>query len=93
MTHSIAIIAPGRMGSALAAILIRSGHRVVTLLDGRSAVSHARAEAAGMIPVPRAALGERGQVGGDNGGDDGIPAHGRTVRADDDGHARVGDLD
>lgn len=57
MTHSIAIIAPGRMGSALAAILVRSGHRVVTLLDGRSAVSHARAEAAGMIPVPRAALG------------------------------------
>ena len=49
---TIALIAPGAMGSAMAARLTDAGHRVLTSLAGRSAASRARAEAAGMIDAP-----------------------------------------
>ena len=44
----IGVVAPGAMGSAVARRLVEHGARVVTLLDGRSAATRARAEAAGM---------------------------------------------
>lgn len=56
MTYATAIIAPGRMGSALATVLARSGHEVVTLLDGRGDDSCARAHAAGMRGIAAADL-------------------------------------
>ena len=48
MTPTIAIIAPGAMGSAIAARLTRQGVKVLTSLDGRGRASRERAEAAGM---------------------------------------------
>jgi putative dehydrogenase len=49
MPSSVAIIAPGAMGSAIAARLHGNGVAVHTVLAGRSSASAARAEAAGMI--------------------------------------------
>ncbi len=49
MTREFAIVAAGAMGSAVARRLIENGARVLTLLDGRSASTRRRAEAAGMI--------------------------------------------
>jgi len=51
MGHVVAIIAPGEMGSAVAARLSERGVKVVTSLAGRSAASTARAERAHMVPV------------------------------------------
>jgi 3-hydroxyisobutyrate dehydrogenase-like beta-hydroxyacid dehydrogenase len=51
MTPTIAIIAAGAMGSAIAERLTRRGATVLTSLDGRSPQSRARAEAAGMRHV------------------------------------------
>lgn len=48
MTTTIAVIAPGMMGAAIGARLNANGARVLTLLEGRSAETVARAEAAGM---------------------------------------------
>lgn len=48
MPEVVAVIAPGAMGSAVARRLVDHGARVPTLLDGRSAATVARAEAAGM---------------------------------------------
>ncbi len=48
MVLSVAVIAPGMMGSAVAARLVRHGVAVRTLLAGRSAETVARARAAGM---------------------------------------------
>ncbi|MGY4308924.1 3-hydroxyisobutyrate dehydrogenase-like beta-hydroxyacid dehydrogenase [Bradyrhizobium sp. USDA 4369] len=48
MPPSIAVIAPGAMGSAIAARLVEYGCKVPTLLDGRSAATQSRAAAAGM---------------------------------------------
>ncbi|QGY04436.1 DUF1932 domain-containing protein [Methylobacterium mesophilicum SR1.6/6] len=53
---TIAVIAPGAMGSALGARLAERGARVLTSLDGRGAASRARAEAAGMLHAPEADL-------------------------------------
>jgi 3-hydroxyisobutyrate dehydrogenase-like beta-hydroxyacid dehydrogenase len=44
----IALLSPGAMGSAVAQRLSDAGHQIFTSLDGRSAASRARAEAAGM---------------------------------------------
>jgi 3-hydroxyisobutyrate dehydrogenase-like beta-hydroxyacid dehydrogenase len=52
MAYVVAIIAPGEMGSAVAARLGERGVRVTTSLAGRSVASAARAERARMIPVP-----------------------------------------
>lgn len=47
----------GEMGAGLGRILVAAGARVLTNLDGRSAATVARAEAAGMIPAgPGAAV-------------------------------------
>ncbi len=51
MAITIAITAPGNMGSGVGALLARHGARVLTSLQGRSASSAARAQAAGMIAV------------------------------------------
>lgn len=51
MTMSIALAAPGQMGSSLAARLTTNGVEVVTLLEGRSPATIARAKAAGMAAV------------------------------------------
>lgn len=56
MTKTIAIVAPGAMGSAIAHRLTAHGARVVTLLDGRSPATRARAEAAGMMGTDLAGL-------------------------------------
>jgi 3-hydroxyisobutyrate dehydrogenase-like beta-hydroxyacid dehydrogenase len=45
---TIAVIAPGAMGSAIGARLVGHGARVLTVLEGRGAASRARAAAAGM---------------------------------------------
>jgi 3-hydroxyisobutyrate dehydrogenase-like beta-hydroxyacid dehydrogenase len=58
MPNTIALIAPGAMGSAVGQRLHDDGHVVTTWLDGRSAASRARAEAAGMAPVPLARIAE-----------------------------------
>jgi 3-hydroxyisobutyrate dehydrogenase-like beta-hydroxyacid dehydrogenase len=51
MVPTIAVIAPGAMGSAVARRLAEHGARVVTSLAGRSLATCSRAEAAGMIGV------------------------------------------
>jgi 3-hydroxyisobutyrate dehydrogenase-like beta-hydroxyacid dehydrogenase len=51
MAYVVAIIAPGEMGSAVAARLSERGIKVTTSLTGRSAASAARAERARMVPV------------------------------------------
>ena len=51
MTLTVAIVAPGNMGAAVARRLVENGVRVLTWLTGRSAASEARARAAGMISV------------------------------------------
>ncbi|WP_158782944.1 NAD(P)-dependent oxidoreductase [Pantoea sp. BAV 3049] len=48
---TIAIVAPGAMGSALAGVLNYHHLEVLTLLDGRSFASAERAKKAGMMPV------------------------------------------
>jgi putative dehydrogenase len=49
MKPVVAVIAAGGMGSAVGARLNEKGVRVLTLLEGRSAASAARAQSAGMI--------------------------------------------
>jgi 3-hydroxyisobutyrate dehydrogenase-like beta-hydroxyacid dehydrogenase len=49
MIPSIAILAPGAMGSAIAARLAEHGAKVLTSLDGRSEATKKRAAAAGMV--------------------------------------------
>jgi 3-hydroxyisobutyrate dehydrogenase-like beta-hydroxyacid dehydrogenase len=51
MNPVVAIIAPGQMGSAVAARLVQNGLTVWTVLQGRGAQSAKRAEAVGMIAV------------------------------------------
>jgi putative dehydrogenase len=51
MACTVAIVAPGEMGAAVAARLGERGVKVITSLAGRSAASVARAERAGMIAV------------------------------------------
>jgi 3-hydroxyisobutyrate dehydrogenase-like beta-hydroxyacid dehydrogenase len=51
MTLTIALAAPGQMGSSLGARLNENGLEVVTLLEGRSPATIARAQAAGMAGV------------------------------------------
>ena len=53
---TIAVIAPGAMGSAIGARLVGHGARVLTSLEGRGPASRARAEAAGMAHADDAAL-------------------------------------
>ena len=53
---TIAVIAPGSMGSAIGARLVEHGARVLTALAGRSAASRARAEAAGLVDADLADL-------------------------------------
>lgn len=53
---TIAVIAPGAMGSAIGARLVEHGARVLTALAGRGAASRARAEAAGMVDADLADL-------------------------------------
>jgi 3-hydroxyisobutyrate dehydrogenase-like beta-hydroxyacid dehydrogenase len=53
---TIAVIAPGAMGSAVGARLAGHGARVLTSLDGRRPESRARAEAAGMVHAADADL-------------------------------------
>ncbi len=48
MGHTVGILAPGAMGSAIGGRLVRHGVTVLTSLRGRSAASRARAQAAGM---------------------------------------------
>jgi len=52
MSVSVAIVAPGNMGSAVGRRLIANGVSVLTALEGRSTASAARAAAAGFIIVP-----------------------------------------
>ena len=52
MSKTIAILAQGAMGAAVARRLTDNGATVLTCLDGRGAASRARAEAAGMIDGP-----------------------------------------
>ncbi len=48
---TIAIMAPGNMGHAVGAHLVREGLRVITNLEGRSAETKARADKAAMVDV------------------------------------------
>jgi putative dehydrogenase len=59
---TIAIIAPGEMGSGVGRLLAQRGARVITSLAGRSAASAGRARAAGMEDAPDAALGEADMI-------------------------------
>jgi L-threonate 2-dehydrogenase len=51
MAYTVAIVAPGEMGAAVAARLGECGVKVTTSLAGRSAASAARAERARMLPA------------------------------------------
>lgn len=51
MNPTVAIVAPGNMGAAVAARLVEHGVTVLTTLEGRGAASVARAAAAGMRAV------------------------------------------
>jgi L-threonate 2-dehydrogenase len=59
---TVAIIAPGAMGSAIGQRLRQNGARVLTALKGRSAASIARANLAEMEDVDARALVERSDV-------------------------------
>jgi putative dehydrogenase len=52
MQPVVAVIAPGMMGSAVAARLVENGIEVRTALGGRSESTLARAKAAGMVGAP-----------------------------------------
>ncbi|MGK9231864.1 DUF1932 domain-containing protein [Inquilinus limosus] len=56
MNPTIAVIAPGAMGSGIARRLTEHGAVVPTLLDGRSAATIARARAAGMTAADEATI-------------------------------------
>jgi 3-hydroxyisobutyrate dehydrogenase-like beta-hydroxyacid dehydrogenase len=56
MVPTLAVIAPGAMGSAVGRRLVKHGVRVLTSLAGRSPASCGRAEASGMIGVDDAEL-------------------------------------
>ena len=56
MAVTIAVVAPGAMGSAVGARLVGRGARVLTSVAGRSAATVARAEAAGMEAVSDEAI-------------------------------------
>jgi 3-hydroxyisobutyrate dehydrogenase-like beta-hydroxyacid dehydrogenase len=56
MIPSIAILAPGAMGSAIAARLAEHGAEVLTSLDGRSEATRKRAAAAGMVAADGAGI-------------------------------------
>ncbi len=56
MHSTIALLAPGAMGSGMGRRLVEHGARVLTPLAGRSEASRARAEAAGMIAADDAAI-------------------------------------
>jgi 3-hydroxyisobutyrate dehydrogenase-like beta-hydroxyacid dehydrogenase len=58
MTPTVAIIAPGSMGSGVGRRLSEHKVKVLTSLSGRSAVSAERARAAGMVAVADAQLTE-----------------------------------
>ncbi len=58
MTPTVAIIAPGNMGAAVARCLTQKSVRVLTSLDGRSEASAARARESGMTAVADAQLTE-----------------------------------
>jgi 3-hydroxyisobutyrate dehydrogenase-like beta-hydroxyacid dehydrogenase len=58
MSPSVAIVAQGAMGTAVALRLVKHGARVVTCLEGRSSASRARALAAGMDEVALDRLAE-----------------------------------
>lgn len=60
--HVIAVIAPGAMGSGVARRLTENGARVLTLLEGRSEATRARAAAAGMEGTDLAGLAEANLV-------------------------------
>jgi len=51
MTPTVAIMSPGDMGHAIAAVLRQSGLRVITRLDGRSGRTRALAASAGLEEV------------------------------------------
>jgi 3-hydroxyisobutyrate dehydrogenase-like beta-hydroxyacid dehydrogenase len=51
MAYTVAIVAPGEMGAAVAARLGERGVKVTTSLAGRSAATMARAERARMLPA------------------------------------------
>ena len=62
MTETVAIIAPGEMGSAVGRRLKAGGARILTALAGRSAASRARAAGAGfeIVEDPARLIGEAG---------------------------------
>lgn len=57
-SKTIAILAPGAMGSAVARRLTENGARVLTSLQGRSEATRKRAEAAGMIDAEDDAIAD-----------------------------------
>ncbi len=50
---TVGIMSPGDMGSAIAKVLTESGVKVLTALDGRSKLTHIRAQEAGILDVGR----------------------------------------
>eukprot|EP01037_Dinobryon_pediforme_P039566 gene39567-48248_t len=54
----VAILAQGAMGAGIAGRLVENGVEVMTCLEGRSAASRARAEAAGMRDAPLETLAQ-----------------------------------
>lgn len=58
MSKTIAILAPGAMGSAVARRLSENGARVLTSLKGRSEATLKRAADAGMVGTEDDALAE-----------------------------------
>ncbi len=50
--RSVAILSPGDMGAAIGRVLKSEGLDVLTCLEGRSALTHLRAEEAGLRAVP-----------------------------------------
>ena len=51
MKPTVTILAPGNMGAAMGAVLVKNGLEVRTSLAGRSAASAKRAQAAGTSPL------------------------------------------
>jgi 3-hydroxyisobutyrate dehydrogenase-like beta-hydroxyacid dehydrogenase len=62
MTVTVGLLHPGSMGAAVGAQLRARGHVVLWCPDGRSDVTHSRAEGAGLQPVSLAELAARSEV-------------------------------
>ncbi|WP_436761602.1 DUF1932 domain-containing protein [Streptosporangium sp. V21-05] len=60
--QTIAVLHPGKMGAALARLLVAPGHRLLCCVEGRSDATRQRAQDIGLIPVPMRQLADEADI-------------------------------